>query len=271
MSLAKISETSDVEPQLWRGQTAQGGPLFEKRFRKAASFSARFPGGIPYSGKRVLDVGCGFGALCFHAALEGAVRVHGVDPDCRRIGFARAMLDRYFLVQKERIAFFSSGVENIPHNYYDIIVSMAAFEHIADPEEVLREMKARLAPGGRIYIGFGRLYRAPFGDHGRLASPGQRFFPWSHLVFPLPYLLRRRNRLLSRERAAACLQDIGLNGCRMREFLRIFQNSGLTVRFLRVNHAKTIWAHVLHLLALCPPVLEYFAFNIYCILECPAE
>ena len=66
---------------------------------------------------------------------------------------------------------------------FDVVVSRDTFEHIHDLPEVLRHLARLLRPEGRVYVGFGPLYRSPFGDHGLL---GLRL-PWLHLlVAPMP-------------------------------------------------------------------------------------
>ncbi len=47
----------------------------------------------PFEGKRVLDLGCGFGWHCRYAAEQGAASVVGVDLSERMLAEARAMTD----------------------------------------------------------------------------------------------------------------------------------------------------------------------------------
>ena len=47
----------------------------------------------PFEGKRVLDLGCGFGWHCRYAVEQGAASVVGVDLSERMLAEARAMTD----------------------------------------------------------------------------------------------------------------------------------------------------------------------------------
>ena len=59
----------------------------------------------------------------------------------------------------------------------DVVVSLDAFEHFADPAGILRDIDGVLKPGGDVLVSFGPTWYHPLGGH--LFS----IFPWAHLVF----------------------------------------------------------------------------------------
>jgi SAM-dependent methyltransferase len=96
----------------------------------------------------VLDVGCGTGALAMRLASAG-FELTGVDPS---EGMLEVMRSRSPGIS----AVAASGTE-LPFDAdrFDIVLSVAAFHHIADPDAVgatLAEMTRVSRPGGRILI-----------------------------------------------------------------------------------------------------------------------
>jgi SAM-dependent methyltransferase len=97
---------------------------------------------------RVLDVGCGTGALAERLAQRG-YDVTGVDP-------SEGMLEVMRRRDAELTAIRGSGTD-LPcdDDAFDLVVTVAALHHIADPDAVRRtlgEMVRVSRPGGRIVI-----------------------------------------------------------------------------------------------------------------------
>jgi SAM-dependent methyltransferase len=122
------------------------------------------------AGKVVIDFGCGEGADAVEMARKGARRVIGIDI-------------REDVLQAARQKALDAGVQNTctfarsTKEPADVVVSMDAFEHFADPAEILRTMNALLRPAGEILVSFGPTWYHPLGGH--LFS----VFPWAHLIF----------------------------------------------------------------------------------------
>lgn len=92
----------------------------------------------PYMKGRVLDYGCGAGAL---AEISDPDIYLGVDIDEESLKNARK---RYLTFRFEK---------EIPKNEkFDTILLLAVIEHIKDPETFLKEVKQVLMPGGQIIL-----------------------------------------------------------------------------------------------------------------------
>lgn len=97
-------------------------------------------------GKRVLDLGCGFGWFCRFAAGEGAACVHGVDVSEKMLERARRETD------DSRIIYERADLESYapPARAFDLAYSSLAFHYIADLAGLLRRVHAALRPGGAL-------------------------------------------------------------------------------------------------------------------------
>lgn len=223
------------------------------------AFWERLGGKPDLRGKQVLDVGCGLGALCVDTATSGASSVIGIDVVASHISYATSQLQQ-FQAARHSTRYIHGDIRSLPPDLsFDVIMSKDAFEHIAELGGVLLEIERRLKPGGKAYIGFGPLYRSPFGDHGLT------FMPWGHLLLPRSVLLRLASR--HQRRPIRTLQDYGLNGLRYRDYLHLVEHSALETRFLKVNQSTHPAARILSWLRLVPGLADLCTFNMYCILE----
>lgn len=99
---------------------------------------------IPLSAKRVLDVGCGVGALgCAYRQRNPGAELFGIELDPRRAALARRHLDRVANVDVELLPLPFAGVRD-----FDCIIYGDVLEHLRDPAALLRAHAALLAPGG---------------------------------------------------------------------------------------------------------------------------
>lgn len=97
-----------------------------------------------FSGKRVLDLGCGYGWHCRYAARQGAARVLGLDLSEKMLERARQM------TQGPNIHYCRRAIEDIdfPPASFDLVLSSLAFHYIADYPALCRKVEQCLAPGG---------------------------------------------------------------------------------------------------------------------------
>lgn len=234
---------------------------FEKGWGEVVKFFSRFGHQPDLTGKSVLDLGCGRGNLAIHAARNGAASVVGVDPDAARIAFAREKLALEPEAVRRLIDFKACGIEELPaEEAYDVIFSKDAFEHIMDVPAVLAEMRRRLVPGGKAYIGFGPLYRSPYGDHHWAEAD----LPWGHLYMPESLLLRRIEKRTGHRYGS--LKELELNQWRLHQFLPAFRGA-MTIESLCLNRGDHPVYAASRALCRLPLIGEYFTFNIYCILR----
>ena len=95
------------------------------------------------AGKRVLDLGCGFGWHCRYAAEHGAARVLGTDLSQRMLERARAMTDSP-VVEYRRAAI--EDMRPAPAAW-DVVLSSLALHYVEDYAGVCRMVWDALSPG----------------------------------------------------------------------------------------------------------------------------
>ncbi len=98
------------------------------------------------SNARIIDIGCGDG---FHLELlrdfgKKMWTLEGVDADTRAVTVA----------EKKGLKVHYGLLENLalPKNAYDLAFLIQTIEHVADPPQLLRDIRSLLRPGGRICI-----------------------------------------------------------------------------------------------------------------------
>lgn len=158
--------------------------------------------------KVVIDFGCGDGEDSVEVAARGAMKVVGIDireralANARRIAAERGLTDRcIFATQTDEKA--------------DVILSIDAFEHFADPAEVLRVMRNLVKDDGCVIAAFGPTWYHPLGGH--LFS----VFPWAHLLFTEKSLVRWRSDFKTDGATRFCEAEGGLNQMTIRRFQAI--------------------------------------------------
>ena len=95
-------------------------------------------------GKKVLDLGCGFGDHCMKYAEMGAERITGVDISEKMLAVAREKNS------DPRIEYIRMPIEDISQiqDRYDAVISSLAFHYIYDLGAVLRSIHSLLNDGG---------------------------------------------------------------------------------------------------------------------------
>lgn len=97
-----------------------------------------------FSGKRVLDIGCGFGWHCIYAAEQGAAYVLGTDISERMLSVAREKTS-YDNVEYTRIAMEDI---DLPAESFDVVLSSLAFHYTPDIADVYARVSKCLVSGG---------------------------------------------------------------------------------------------------------------------------
>lgn len=97
-------------------------------------------------GRRVLDLGCGYGWFCRWAVANGAARVVGIDVSERMLQRARRDWPA------ERIEYRRADLEEVdlPHASFDLVYSSLAFHYLVRLADLIARIHAALVPGGRL-------------------------------------------------------------------------------------------------------------------------
>jgi len=128
----------------------------------------------PRQGERILDLGCGDGALTLEIAAAGAHPV-GLDADPDMVAAARARGLETRLGNGHELGFDAE---------FDAVFSNAALHWMKGPEQVLGGVARALKPGGRFVGEFGgagnvdRIRRALQDGLNRRGLDGRPFDPW---------------------------------------------------------------------------------------------
>ena len=95
-------------------------------------------------GKRMLDLGCGYGWHCKYAAERGAAHVLGIDVSERMLDEARRRN------ADQRIEYRLCGIEDYeyPEHAWDLVVSNLALHYVEDLGTVFENVRRTLVPGG---------------------------------------------------------------------------------------------------------------------------
>ncbi|MEA4970652.1 MAG: class I SAM-dependent methyltransferase [Candidatus Pelethousia sp.] len=97
-----------------------------------------------FQGKRVLDIGCGFGWHCIYAAENGASSVLGIDISEKMLALAR---------QKtifSNVAYRQLAMEDVEFepDTFDVVISSLAFHYTPDFRDICQRISYCLVQGG---------------------------------------------------------------------------------------------------------------------------
>lgn len=95
-------------------------------------------------GKKVLDLGCGYGWHCIYAKEQGAAEVVGVDLSEKMLEVAREKSGTL------KIEYICSAIEDIslPEDTFDLVLSSLAFHYLETFDPVAKKVYSLLKPGG---------------------------------------------------------------------------------------------------------------------------
>lgn len=104
---------------------------------------------VPRESDKVLDLGCGVGAMTRLLVERGAVHPVGVDVEPRQVRDARRLTPRgaasFLCADAHRLPFADGAFELVYTSWF--------FEHVPDVPSTLREIARVLEPGGLLWAG----------------------------------------------------------------------------------------------------------------------
>lgn len=234
----------------------------EWRKRETKQFLERFAP-IDFHGKVVLDFGCSHGGSVVYFAEQGAARVIGVD-----VGEWQLRMAQTYLQQANPDGRLPVEVRLGSHDHtpvddasIDLLMSMDVFEHVMNPEQVLREWCRMLKPEGRAYVSFGPLWYHPHGVHLWELFPA----PWTHLLFPERTVVATRHYLKRDDLDPASVthyRDLGFNQMTVSRFQKLLRRSGLKAEKMRMRPVAG-----LRPLTWLPGLRELFVTEVHCVLR----
>lgn len=99
---------------------------------------------LPKTAKRVLDVGCGQGTFAVQIKDYNNAEVWGIEFMPKEGEVAKKVLDKIFIGAVE------DYISELPDNFFDAIFFNDVLEHLAYPDNVLRDLKSKLVKNGLI-------------------------------------------------------------------------------------------------------------------------
>lgn len=169
----------------------------EREYSDGEGFFEHFPGidaRDALRGKRVLDIGCGYGGRtvwyaehCEPASIAAVEITEQVVERCQAFAHRRGRYD---------IDFRHGFGEDLPFDddAFDVVISYDVQEHVEDPARTLEEIARVLAPGGDAWMVF-PTYRGGRASHLDYLTQ----VPFLHRVFDPDTILATVNEFLERE------------------------------------------------------------------------
>jgi 2-polyprenyl-3-methyl-5-hydroxy-6-metoxy-1,4-benzoquinol methylase len=94
-----------------------------------------------HAGERVLDIGCGYGAVAYSIATRTGASVVGLDLEAKNVAAAQARFTH------ERLTFVhGEAPATLPPGPFDVVVMSNVLEHIEHRVRFLREVQERVSP-----------------------------------------------------------------------------------------------------------------------------
>lgn len=141
-----------------------------------------------FNGKKILDVGCDTNGLLIQqlSRLYNTVETIGLN----------LYVDEKIFSNNCRIIKGDIRKTGFPDNYFDIILSSSAFEHIHNFEDAIKEMYRILKPGGYLYSHFGPIWSTSYGHHLWVTYKNKMYNYWNVILPPYAHLLMSPNEIL---------------------------------------------------------------------------
>lgn len=125
-------------------------------------------------GRRVVDLGCGFGWFCRWARTQGAAHVLGLDVSERMLARARATTD------DAGITYTRADLESVtlPPATFDLAYSSLALHYVERLDRLIAEVHAGLVAGGHLVFSVEHpIYTAPSAPQWSVDAAGRKTWP----------------------------------------------------------------------------------------------
>jgi len=127
-----------------------------------------------FSGRRIVDLGCGFGWFARWAKAHGAARVLGLDISKNMIARARADTSdpgiEYAIADLDHL--------DLPEASFDLAYSSLAFHYLQDFDRLVRSVHRSLTPGSHLVFTVEHpIYMAPTHPGWSVDSDGRKTWP----------------------------------------------------------------------------------------------
>ena len=224
-----------------------------------------------FSGKTIVDIGCGAGGKSLFYASQEAKEVIGVEILEKYEAEALSLANELGLSDKFRFVAADAAKLPFDDNSIDTIIMNDAMEHVACPEAVLDECLRVLKSGGRLFVNFPPINH-PFGAH----LSDLIYIPWVHLFFSERTLIeaykilckdvpdgddRIEFRISKRPDGTEYFSYI--NHMSIKRFNRILKDKNITPAY--INHIPL--RNFLRPLSKLPFFKELFVKMVVCVLE----
>lgn len=192
---------------------------------------------------RLLEIGCSVGNL-LSLFKEHGWEVHGIEPGTKAAMFAAQ--ERKLSVKN---CFWKEA--EVPHDYFDVVLSISTLEHIASPISALERINAALKPGGWLFLEVPNVFH----EHGfciKFTSSGYRPTP-QHLYVYSPNticLLLKKAGLFPVEVSAfrEQLKVVARKGIEKGEVNPTYDDCSHVLAVLKQNMRMLLWKRPFHML-----------------------
>lgn len=190
-------------------------------------------GYIDFRDKTILEIGCGNGTDLRKIASEYKPRfIIGIDNS----------LDNWWSTQPSKggnweVDEGDAANLQFPDNYFDVVISLATFEHISDLESSLKEIKRVLKPFGKFYTEYSPIWTSVIGHHYDFwidEDNANLIPPWGHLWMNKEEMIEYLVPKVGIERAHSAAYSIYeskiINRLARSDHYRLVLESGLWIR-----------------------------------------
>lgn len=189
--------------------------------------------------------------------------------DFTKLNFTNRQLERYNL--------FLDNIENLPSEYYgkyDLIFSIAAFEHIHKFPTALEKMFLSLKPGGKVFSMFSPIWSSFNGHHlpeindeqgNHFNFSNSPIPPWGHLLMTPPemclYLYQFTDKNTAELMTYYIYNSPHINRFFSEDYIKFFTQSNFTVSKLELTTLSEIDKDTQLVLEQCYPGRKFFTNN----------